>query len=128
MVCRKVEDCVAYGLFLLDRIKHHNAEWAETVAQHPGEFSWRSSEEFARAYGVWQEHSRQVLRCIEACEERAYRVDRADEFREACREVALLPLDIDEVRRSVEALEQGRGITFESTARALQDQVRPRGV
>ncbi len=128
MACRKVEDCVALGLFVLARIRRHNAEWAGILGEHPEQFSWAHAETFARAYGHWQEHSQQVLRCIGGCEARGFVVEGAKQFREACQEVAILPLDIDQVRGSVNALEQGRGIPFEGTARALQDRVRPGGV
>lgn len=124
MNCRNVEDCVAFGLFLLERIRHANASWAERMQASPDRFAWETAEEFGSYYRDWQQRSRKVLQCIARCERRGFQVEKADEFRHACQEVALLPLDVQEVREAVEALDQGRGIPFTSVANALRDRVR----
>lgn len=125
MACRRVEDVIAHGLFVLGRIKALNAEWDADLRRGEAEFSWEVAEQIASLYREWQVNSRVALQAIQACEQRGYHVEDAEEFRAALHEVAMLPLDVERTRKSIEALEQGRGITFDQAMHELRTRVRP---
>jgi hypothetical protein len=124
MGCGDVERAVRFGLFIIDDLQLQNARWAEDVRHGAEPFSWEMAERFAAGYQWWLERGRLVLDAIAECERAESDVEGAARFREKYREISLLPLDISKVRRSIESLEQGRGISRAQAMYALRNPVR----
>ena len=101
MRCRDIEDAIRYGLFLLETIQRQNARWAEDVEHKVVPFTWETARQFADAYQWWTAESRTLLAAVQAFEARGFGVDGAGNFREKNREVSLVPLDVEKVRRSI---------------------------
>ena len=80
-------------------------------------FTWETVRQFADAYQWWLAESTTLLAAVQAFEARGFGVDGAGRFREKIREVSLLPLDIEKVRRSIESLDRGEGIPLKQGAR-----------
>lgn len=124
MRCRDVEQAVRFGLFILDDIQRQNARWAEDVRAGAEPFSWDMAERFAAGYRWWLERSRLLLDAISDCQRAGFEVEGAPRLREKHQEISLLPLDISQVQRSIESLEQGRGISHTEAMYALRNPVR----
>ena len=120
MRCRDIEDAIRYGLFLLETIQRQNARWAEDVESKAVPFTWETAHQFADAYQWWLAESTTLLAAVEAFEARGFGVDGAGSFREKIREVSLLPLDIEKVRRSIESLDRGEGIPLKQAIDELR--------
>ena len=123
MRCGDVEQAVRFGLFIIDDLQQQNSRWAEDVRRRAESFSWDMAERFAAGYQWWLERGRLVLDTISQCERAGFDVEGAARFREKYREISLLPLDIAQVRRSIESLEQGRGISHTQAMYALRNPV-----
>jgi len=101
------------GLDLYQMIHQCNVRWSETLENERAPFNWDTAEAFARAYRWWLENARWVLQGIIDCERQGYDVERAEEFRQIIQDVSLLPLDVASVRRNLEAVQRGEGISIE---------------
>jgi hypothetical protein len=110
MRCRDIEDAIRYGLFLLEAIQRHNAAWSDDIQRGATDFSWEVARQFARSYRWWHELSTTLLAAIGEFESQGFQVEGAGAFREKYRDVSLLPLDIEQTRKSIESLEQGEGV------------------
>ena len=122
-VCWLVEDALRFGLSVLDSLRRLTAQWADEARGQPAaDFSWDVPDRLAPFYRLWQTASGMMLVAVRACEEQGYAVEGAGPFREACREVSLMSLDIPRVRQSIESLRQGGGIPL----RQAMDELRRR--
>ena len=110
MRCRSLEDAISFGLSLLKNIQRHNAAWAADIESGLSEFSWEDAKQFAAWYGGWLEESKHLIRAMKEYEKRGYGVEGANLFREQFTDISLLPLDIDNTKKSIESLAAGRGI------------------
>jgi hypothetical protein len=124
MRCRNVEQAIRFGLFIIDDIERQNSRWAEDMRRDAERFSWDMAQQFAAGYQWWLERGRLVLDAISECERAGVDVEEAARFREKYREISLLPLDIPQVQRSIESLEQGGGISHAKAMYALRNPVR----
>ena len=110
MRCRDIEDAIRCGLFVLEMIQRQNQRWAEDIERNLMPFTWETADQFAKTYQWWEAESTNLLKAIQAFESRGFGVDGAAMLREKVCEVSLLPLDIAQVRRSIESLERGKGV------------------
>jgi hypothetical protein len=124
MHCRNIEEIVRTGLSALADMRRLNEEWAKDIETGTSEFSWEEAQEFAECYRRWLGFREPLLRMIDACEAKDFSVEGADDFRVACREVALMCLDVERVRESIAALDAGRGIPFDQAMYALRNPLR----
>jgi hypothetical protein len=124
MACWTVDDLVSLLLFVLQRLRRHNTRWAQDVQKERGLFSWELARSFADAYRAWYETSQLALKAVDACQRHGFSVSEAAQLREESRQVALMSLDLDRVRRSIESLEAGRGIPFAQAMDELRHHLR----
>jgi len=124
MACAQLEDTIELMLSMLRSLRRHNERWAAHVQDVPGGFSWDTVRKFAELYRQWHRLSQRVLDAVGLCEAEGFVVQGADQLREESRQVALMSLDTDRVRRSIESLEEGRGIPFAQAMDELRDHLR----
>lgn len=119
--CWLAEDAIRFGLSILESLRHLTAQWADQTRGRPAEeFSWDAPERLAAVFRQWQEFGGTLLELLRALDELGYKVYGAGLLGEACREVALMSLDIPRVRQSIEALQEGRGITLQQAIDELR--------
>jgi hypothetical protein len=121
MVCGDAEHALRYGLTMLESVRRDNESWASAIERGTIQFSWEQAEIFADFYRSWSATSQTLVPIIEQLESIGFMVDGAEEFRTACREVALMSLDVDRVRDNIGALEAGRGTTLDQAMYALRN-------
>ena len=121
MQCREIEDAIQLGLMILANIRRHNDRWAKDLESSPGAFSWEDAESFARLFRWWREKSESLLGGIKSREASGFAVDGAAHFRQACREVDLMSLDVDQVRASIESLQSGSGMSLTQAMNGLRN-------
>jgi hypothetical protein len=120
MACCDLEDAIGLGLTVLENLRRRSARCGE--AQGP---LWNTASELARVYSSWLDVSRHLLDgAVRRLEGRGFKVERADELRQACRDVALLPLDTDRIRRSLDSLASGKGIPMKQALDGLRNRLR----
>jgi hypothetical protein len=113
-LCRLTEDALRFGLSILDSLRRLTAQWADETRKRPAvEFSWDVPNRLAEVYRLWQQGSGPMLELVRGWEKQGYKVEGTDRFREACREVSLMSLDIPRVQQSIESLRQGGGTTLQ---------------
>jgi hypothetical protein len=112
MGCRDLEEAVQTGLGLYVLIDAANRRVADAARAGVMEFDWETAEHFAAAYRWWLDGARPLIEAVKEYECNGFEVERAAEFRETFRAVSLLPLETESIRRNVEALESGKGITL----------------
>lgn len=117
--CRNVEDAIELGLLILGKLQAVTRDWGEALSSNPKDYPWEEARKFARKYQLWLNAARTILTELESCESRHGPVKRAEEFREAVRQVALMPLDMESVRAATEQLERGEGISLEAAMDVL---------
>jgi len=121
MACRDLDEAVANCLAFYTLIHGANQRWADAIDSGATSFSWSAAEQFAAAYRWWHQGATLLEQAIAESERRGFEVEHAQEFRDAIREVSLLPLDVDRVKSSIAALKNGKGIPFEQAMDELQD-------
>jgi len=125
MFCCDIEDTIALGLAILESIRRRMESWSRGVEEGLIPFSWEHAREIAGQYKWWLSRSTALLRALETCEKASYVVEGSDRFRKACREVSLMSLEMDSVKRSLKALEEGRGIPGKQAIDELRSRLRP---
>lgn len=110
MRCRCIEDAISFGLTILKSIQRHNEVWASQIERGLVEFNWDDAKKFANWYSWWLERSKLLLAAVEESEKHGFSVEGANIFREQIIDISLLPLDIDNTKKSIESLEEGKGI------------------
>jgi hypothetical protein len=116
-----IEDTIGLGLTVLENLRRRSTRCAQL--QEP---SWTSASELARAYSSWLEVTRRLLAGpVRELETRGLDVERAEDLRQACRDVSLLPLDTDRIRLSLESLESGQSIPMKQALDGLRNRLRP---
>jgi len=124
IACWAVDDLVGLLLFVLQRLRRHNDRWARAVREERDSFSWDVARSLADAYRAWYETSQLAFKAVDACQRHGFAVGDAAQLREESRQVALMSLDTDRVRRSIESLEEGRGIPFAQAMDELRHHLR----
>jgi len=109
MICLDVEDLISLGLTVLASLRRWTEVLARNLEYGQTEFSWEESGSLAELFRQWLGHSTTLAKLIEDCESLAYDIAGADNFRRECREVSLMSLDVDKVRRSIDSLRAGQG-------------------
>lgn len=123
MACCDIEDAIGLGLSILENLRRRSSKSCEC-----GKLSWPETSDQARVYSLWLDATRRLLDgAVRDLEQMGFVVERADALRQACREVSLLPLDTDRVRRSLESLENGEGVPMEQAIDELRNRLRRRG-
>ena len=123
-LCWLVEDGLRSGLSNLESLRRLTAQWAEETRGRPAaEYPWDAANRLAEVYRRWQKFGGMMLVAVRACEEQGYTIEGAGPFREACREVSLMSLDIPRVRQSIESLRQGGGIPLRQAIDELRNRV-----
>ena len=123
MACRDIEDAITFGLGILYSIQRRNGQWASEVRSGAVQFSWEIAQHFADLYQSWLGFSRHLLQAIDACEQGNYEIDGTNTFRSRVREVALMNFDLDRIRRSISALQQGKGAPFRQVVHELRNRL-----
>jgi hypothetical protein len=124
MTRRWVEDTISIGLAILDNIRRRSARWADDVEQGKVGFSWEGANEIDAPFREWFERSGIVIRAIEWLESKGHEVERAQNFRAAFSEVALMPLDTASNRESIESIERGESKNHSQVMDELRNRVR----
>ena len=119
MRCQSLEDAISFGLSLLKNIQRHNTAWAADIESGLTEFSWEDAKQFAAWYGWWLDRSKLLLTAVTDYEKRGYNVEGANLFREQFTDISLLPLDIENTKKSIESLAAGRGIPLKQAVDEL---------
>jgi hypothetical protein len=121
MACLQLEEVIELGLSLL-AMMHRRCELQARLAERKDRQSQLlEQKDITEWYHWWLTRSEPLLDIIQGCEAAGYEVARADQFRTACDDVALLPLDFDRVKSNVEDLEAGKGVPFEQAMNELQN-------
>ena len=121
MACRNLEEAIGNALGFYGLIHEANKRWAKAIDSGAASFSWSIAEQFAGAYRWWRDGAVALENAVAESERQGFEVERAQEFRDAIREVSLLPLDVDRVKSSIVALKNGKGVPFEQAMDELQD-------
>ena len=121
MACRDLEEAVDNALGFYRLIHKANKRWAKAIDSGAASFSWSIAEQFAAAYRWWLDGAALLESAIAESERQGFEVEGAQEFRDAIREVSLLPLDGNRVKSSIVALKNGKGVPFEQAMDELQD-------
>lgn len=124
MLCWNVQDALSLGLTVLENIRRRHRLWMEKVDAGTFTFNPEDARGLASQFQQWLKAGRAVIGLLEECEKGGYVVERAGEFREACREVALMSTDIDRVQASVASLDEGRGIPETQALDELRNRLR----
>lgn len=124
--CWALEDVLGFGLNMYDRFKRIGERRIDALDRGHGDanLDWPFDEQLAKALKAWLDISLTYLPAIDACERAGFNVENAVKFREACRNVSLMVLDVDRVRRSFDSLESGRGQPMEKALDELRDRIR----
>lgn len=120
---RQIEDTVALLNFLLARIDRNCERWSDAVVERAAPFEWSLSRDLAELYQSWLTLAHTLSAALDRSE--AFRqLQHVDEFREGIRRVSLMSLDTDRTKRSVESLQQGRGMSLDTAREWLRDKLR----
>jgi len=123
MACCDIEDAIGLGLSILENLRRRSGKYAQCET-----LSWPEASDQARVYRMWLDATRRLLEGpVRELEQMGFVVQAADELRRACREISLLPLDTDRVRRSLESLETGEGVPMKQAIDGLRNRLRPGG-
>jgi hypothetical protein len=124
MACTQLEDSIELMLSMLRSLRRHNEHWAVHLQEAPEDFSWDNVRKFAELYRKWHELSQRTLDVVDLFKAEGFVVQGADQLRDESHQVALMSLDTDRVRRSIESLEEDRGIPFAQAMDELRHHLR----
>lgn len=107
--CKDLEDIIAFGTFVYDRIKHIDAEWSnemDAAGQVPDEADalavWN-------LYANWSRKTEANLKLVGTMEAKGYHVEGVDRYRDAYRDAQLVTsVSIDRFRLSLRHQGEGR--------------------
>ncbi len=127
MFCRDIEEALSIGLAILANIQRRSDRWADDVERGRISFSWEDARELDELHKWWLKRSALLLEAIDFCESKHYKVDSAEQFRQANLDVSLLALDTDRNRQSLESIQSGRGKPSKQAMDELRNSLRSRG-
>ena len=119
--CWEIEDAIEFGLSIITSINRLKDRWAFEIEKEKGKFSWEDSKKIASYYKWWLKRTKLLLSAVKVFEDFGFTVVGADKLREEYREVSLLPLNVNAVKKSVHSLEQGHGIPLSQALDGLRN-------
>lgn len=120
MKCRDLEEFIGIGLSLFNSLKERAHAIQDAIARGSIHYSPEISQAFAEGYQEWHQPYAAVESAIRWFESRNYRIDKAEEFRSAGREISLHEFDIGSMIKAERDIQEGRGKTLAEAIGELQ--------
>jgi len=97
MGCCALEDVLAHGLMIHDRLNKANETWTQAVDQGQLPFSREIVAQFCHSWNWWLKPTERLLKAIRTFEGSGYTVENAERFRNCAAVVRSTPRDVDEI-------------------------------
>lgn len=123
MASYDLEDILAVGLTLLDRLNRHAHQRAQQVLAGEIGFNWETSRLLANGYKGWLAGSTHLLHAIDECEDEGFYVQDATTMRQAHAKVSAMCLNMDRAEAGYHAMERGEGVPAEQVMNELRSRL-----
>jgi sulfur relay (sulfurtransferase) DsrC/TusE family protein len=110
LACQELETILGVGALAFQNIRHRHLAWYADVQAKRVPYSVDDAQGFADEYQQWKDATEHWLAQVEEFETTGHEVDRAAEVRKFYEDIKLVNLDVRELVRRYESMEQGGGV------------------